>query len=240
MATRNSKMTGEEALEKIISGNGSGTKRKLQDKETSESKIAKCLGPLADGLADPNLFLTTALKVLVPLYNRCSDNVHQTSARLLSSSLISSESVLKREAKSWLSAIKRRLCGRRSIHRPFYAEITRDMPYDFFAVIVKVTQSMPGFCQPFYFHDHNRKGEVISFTNMRLVMELLSFLSGYTEPEVATYFKRKLTGMKSGHKVAVLASESKDFAFFYKIRAGKFTISFNFGEWNAAGFPQHG
>ena len=66
-----------------------------------------------------------------------------------------------------------------------------------------------------------------------------ALLSGYPEKEVATYFKRNLTGPKAGHKVNVIANKSKDFAFIYKQRQGKFSISFNFVEWNVNGYPQH-
>ncbi len=70
-------------------------------------------------------------------------------------------------------------------------------------------------------------------------MELLALLSGYSEKEVSSYFKRNLTGLKAGHKVNVIANESKDFAFIYKQKQGRFSISFNFGEWNVNGYPQH-
>ena len=69
---------------------------------------------------------------------------------------------------------------------------------------------------------------------------LLSVLSGYGEEPVVEHFKRNLTtGMRKGHKVSIIASDVKDFAFLYKQNQGKLVISFNFGEWNASGFPQH-
>ena len=78
-----------------------------------------------------------------------------------------------------------------------------------------VVKSMPGFCEPFCYFGTNTKGKVISFTNLRLVMELLALLSGYTQEEVATYFKRNLTGQKTGHTDNVIASDSRDFAFCF-------------------------
>ncbi len=76
---------------------------------------------------------------------------------------------------------------------------------------------MPGFCAPLCYLGTNKKGEVVSLTSIRLVAQLFASLSGYSEEEVAaTYFKRKLSGIKSGHKVNVIDSESKDDTFFYK------------------------
>ena len=124
-------------------------------------------------------------------------------------------------------SVHRRLSSKRSAQNPFYTEITRDIPYDIFVVFRHVVRSMPGFCSPFCFVSTNKKGEVVSFTNICLVVELLALLSGHSEEEIAaTYFKRNLSGVKSGHKVNVIASEAKDFVFFYKKRQGKFFIGF--------------
>ena len=139
----------------------------------------------------------------------------------------------------WLSAIYRRLIGRRSAKTPFYAEVTRDIPYQLFLVLRRVVKYMPGFVEPLCFVSSNKKGDVISFTSLRLVMELLALLSGYLENDFATYFKRDLLGLKSGHKVNVIGSDSKDFDFIYNQKLGKCIISFNFGEWNVNGYPQH-
>ena len=96
----------------------------------------------------------------------------------------------------------------------FSSEIARDMSYELFVVFRRVVKSGPGFVEPYCLIGSNKKGDVISFTNLRLVTELLALLSGYSEKEVATYFRRNLTGLKAGHKVNVIASEDKDFALF--------------------------
>ena len=49
-------------------------------------------------------------------------------------------SVLRHEANMWLQAISRRLGGKGSIRHPYYSEIYRDMPYDIFKVIMKLTK----------------------------------------------------------------------------------------------------
>ena len=188
-------------------------------------------------------FLEQAIRVLEPVVelSRAASQVnYHRPTNILTCSSLNSAVIFREESRLWLAAIRRRLCSKRSAQNPFYTEITRDIPYDIFVVFRRVVQSLPGFCAPFCYFGTNKKGEVVSFTNVRLVVELLSLLSGYSEEEVAgTYFKRNLTGIKSGHKVNVIVSESKDFAFFYKKRQGKFFIGFNFGEWNAHGYPQH-
>ena len=144
------------------------------------------------------------------------------------------------EARLWLTAISRRLSGRRTIRNPFFSEISRDIPYQMFAFLVKLVNSTPEYCPPFCYHALNKKGEVISFSSLRLVVNFLVLLSRFSTGKVAMYFKRTLaTGSRRGHKVSVITSDEKDFAFIYKHRQGKLVISFYFGEWNASGFPQH-
>ena len=71
-------------------------------------------------------------------------------------------------------------------------------------------------------------------------INFLSVLTGYGEEQVFEHFKRNLTtGLRKGHKVSIITSDVKDFVFFYKQNQGKLVISFNFGEWNSSGFPQH-
>ena len=84
----------------------------------------------------------------------------------------------------------------------------------------------------------DRKAKTMSFTTLRPVKQLFSILSGLTEREVVTYFKRTLTEKKAGSKVSVIASEEKNMTFVYKL-SNQLAISFHFGEWNTYGFPQH-
>ncbi len=121
---------------------------------------------------------------------------------------------------------------------PFYGEVSRDI--ELFSVLLRLVKTSTEFCEPFCFYASNRKGEVISFTFLQLVVGLLCLLSGYEEEQVVTHFKRNLaTGMRRGHKVCVITSDVKDFAFVYKRKQGRLVISFHFGEWNASGLPQH-
>ena len=144
------------------------------------------------------------------------------------------------EARLWLTSISRRLSGRRTIRNPFYGEISRNIPYEMFNFLVRLVKSTPEYCPPFCYYALNKKGEVISFTSLRLVVDFLVLLSRFSADKVAMYFKRTLaTGSRKGHNVSVITSDEKDFAFIYKRRQGKLVISFNFGEWNSSGFPQH-
>ena len=211
------------------------SKRRRDETESSNSKdrMRKCLQPLFQD--SKSEFLEEGLRLLQPLLELPGS----CPTKILASSSINAAAVFRGESEIWLTSIRRRLCGRRCAKSPFSAEIARDMPYELFVVFRRVVKAMPGFVESYCFVGSNKKADVISFTNLRLVMELLALLLGYPEKEVATFFKRNLTGMKAGHKVNVIANESKDFAFIYKKRQGKFFISFNFGEWNANGYPQH-
>lgn len=100
---------------------------------------------------------------------------HIGPAKILAGSSMNSAVVFQHESRLWLAAIRQRLCSRRSVA----LEISRDIPYELFIILRKVVKSMPCF-------GSNTEGEVISFTNLRLVVELLALLSGYTKDEVAT------------------------------------------------------
>ena len=185
-----------------------------------KKRIASCLSAMVaedTSMRDSTFFVETSTRILAPLYELSRMQVEQgPPSRVLATYPINPAAIFRKESRLWLSAIRRRLCGRHSTKNPYYSEITRDIPFELFAVVVKLVKVMPGFCDPFCYYGNNKKGEVISFTSLRLVAQLLSMLSGYLEEEVVTYFKRNLSGFKFGHKVAVVASESKDFALVYK------------------------
>ena len=122
---------------------------------------------------------------------------------------------------------------------PFCMEITHDIPYGIFSILLRMMKGIDGFCKPFVSFGRNKKAEVVSFTALCPVKQLFSILSGKSETEVVSYFKRTLTGKKCGCKVSVLASKEKDMAFMYKITKVQFVISYYFGEWSTHGSPQH-
>jgi hypothetical protein len=157
----------------------------------------------------------------------------------LATTLLNPAPMLKREVILWLKGISRRLGGRRSIRNPFYAEITRNTPYEIFSVILKMVRRLDGFVEPFCFCSENKKANIISFTSVCLVNELFALLSGFSKDDVAGYFKRSFTGSRKGHTAAIIVTKVKDFAITYKKRSGKLVIGFNYGEWNVNGFPQH-
>ena len=93
-------------------------------------------------------------------------------------------------------------------------ETSRDFPYEIFSVIAKIVGRLDGFVEPFCFHGNNNKAEIISFSSVRLVNELLLLL--FTSETVASYFNRDLSGSRKGHSTAVIVSDAKDFVFSYK------------------------
>ncbi|KAK3705273.1 hypothetical protein QZH41_000068 [Actinostola sp. cb2023] len=236
-------LNANEVAQMLVDDDDDDNSEEVQNVEVEEGiaeKLKECLSGLsvAENEHDrKNRFIESAIQELVFLWDFSKNG---SSARSLLSQPINSGVLILDEANIWLRGIHRRLTGRRSLRRPFYAEIHRSIPRSIFNVIVRVVKSSDGFAQPFCFHSKNRKGEVISLTSIRLVKELFSLLSGLSGAEVMDFFKRKLTsGMRSGHKVSVLVDEHKDFAFIYKYNKGELTISYNFGEWNVCGTPQH-
>ena len=160
-------------------------------------------------------------------------------ARRLCTRTLSAGSILANECSLWLDGIFRRLSGRLSIRKPYFAEITRSIPYDVFVTARQVLGDF-GATEPECYIASNRKCEVISLTSLDLLQKFFSCLSGINLREVKKYFTRKLTsGARFNHKVKVIVSKEKDFGFVYKKSKGQLFIQFNYGEWNANGFPQH-
>jgi len=67
---------------------------------------------------------------------------------------------------------------------------------------------------------------------------LFSILAGYRDVRVQKYFAHTLKGSRSG-KVKLIVNMDENFELNYKYKQGKFTMEFNFGVWNASGFPLH-
>ena len=210
------------------------------EETTLVNKIKTCLEEVATSNIDVEFFVNSGVSMLVPLYDISRRGVAGTpqAAHLLNSRIFAS-TVLRSESRLWLEAIYRRLAGRRRIRTPFQAEITRDIPHEFFSVFCRVIKSIEGFGEPFVSIVANRKTEVVSFTTLRPVKQLFSVLSGISERDILQYFKRTLTGRKAGSKVSIMATQEKNMAFVYKLNKGQLAISFHFGEWNTHGFPQH-
>ena len=162
-----------------------------------------------------------------------------TIRRALDARIVSCASILHSESRLWLAMVNRRLSGRRKIRNPFNGELKRDLPCGVFKVLqwALKSSSLEEFNEPNCYRSENKKGAVISFTSLKSVTTLFTILSGYTEMEVKKFFYRSL--MKSRGKAELIVSEVKDFALIYKYSKGQFYISFNFGVWNANGFPQH-
>ena len=158
----NTKFSVEQVSNKVILP--ANRKRKASDVGNVREDIKKRLLPLFQDSKD---FLEHGIRLVEPLVELC----HAQQAKQQQDGLFRDESRL------WLAAIRRRLSSKRSAQNPFYTEITRDIPYDIFVVFRLVVRSMPGFCAPFCFVSTNKKGEVVSFTNIRLVAELLAYCS---------------------------------------------------------------
>lgn len=176
--------------------------------------------------------------------NTCQDNLCTSSAAYASTirrvleTRISCSSILHSESRLWLIMVRRRLSGRLKIRNPFNGECKRDIPSAIFKALQSALEwsSLEEFNEPNCYISGNNKGAVISFTTLKSVTTLFTIISGYNEMEVNKYFSRTL---KSSVKTELIVNEIKDFALIYRYSKGQFIISFNFGLWNANGFPQH-
>lgn len=153
---------------------------------------------------------------------------------------ISAGSVLDNEGRLWLKQIYRRLSGRVSVKRPYYAEIHRNIPHTVFKAIQVVIQQCPDMIEPVCYSAKNKKGHVITITTIESVIMLFSLMTGLSREEVKPYFERKLRGLKRNrHLVKLIVEDVKDFAFVYQFSKGSMTIQFHYGEWNKHNYPRH-
>ena len=162
-------------------------------------------------------------------------------ANVLSSHTITAGTILDSKARLWLKQIYRRLSGRVSIRRPYYAEIHRNIPYAIVhAMSLVILQCPDEFKEPVCYSAKNKKGHVISFTNLEAVIWFFSLITSMSKAEVRTFLTRKLRGsVRNKHRVKVLVEDVKDFAFVYQQNKGLMSIQFHYGEWNTHNYPQH-
>ena len=69
--------------------------------------------------------------------------------------------------------------------------------------------------------------------------EFFTVVSGLPDEEVVTYFRRTLSGLKTGNKVSLIVNDEKQLLLKYNLRSGHLTLCFHYGEWNKLGHPQH-
>ena len=125
--------------------------------------------------------------------------------------------MVQKEARLWLTFVSRRLSGKRTIRNPFYGEISRDIPYEMFSLLVILVKGTSEYSPPFCYYANNKKGEIVSFTSLRLVVDFFVLLSQYSAEEVSMYFKKTIaTSSRRGHNISIITSDEKDFAFIYK------------------------
>ena len=209
----------------------------VKDKENdTEKRLSDCLANFEgrEGF-DGTLFVKTAAKLLLPLVNVCETSVKPTPDmetpdifKIMVSSSINLAVILKSESQLWLKRIYRRLAGKTNMRRPYYSEIQRDMPVEIFLSLCRLLCIFPEFREPYFYNVGNKKAKVISFTH-----------TGKSVEEVAEHFERTLSAQRKGHITKVIVSPVKDFALIYNFRKGQLTVSYNYGEWNSFGFPQH-
>ena len=132
-----------------------------------------------EGFNQP-LFTRTAENLLLPPLEACRRKEERPEiVRVWLASNVTAAVVLKREPVLLLAGISRRLAGR-SIRRPFYAEIRRDIPVEVFAALVRAIKNSTILelqTQNCYVKG-NKKGEVISLTSLSILTKLFSWLSG--------------------------------------------------------------
>ena len=243
----NFKMAASFSVEEVLQMVVRGEEMEIDDDEVANEEVSladrikECLKEVGSASIDVDFFVNAGVSMLLPLYDlswRRVESLPAVACQILNTQ-IQVATIMRSESRLWLEAIHRRLAARRRVRNPFQSEIGRDIPYEFFRALLRITKSTGGFAEPFVSFGANRKEETISFSSLRPAKQLFSLLSGLTEREVVQHFKRTLTGKKAGSKVNVIASEEKKMFFVYKLTKGQLLISFHFGEWNTYGFPQH-
>ncbi|KAK3746675.1 hypothetical protein QZH41_020589 [Actinostola sp. cb2023] len=139
------------------------------DEDEDEEKLTNCLDSFDGGDSfNKAFFKENAIGVLMPLVQAAkpSNDLGEqpqrlTAAKLLSTININAGSLLMRESRLWLKMIEKRLAGKVSIRRPYYAEIVRSIPYDIFASMNCVIRNADdeSFKEPACYMLENKKAE---------------------------------------------------------------------------------
>ena len=135
---------------------------------------------------------------------------------------VNCRSILRGESRLWLEMIYCNLGGCPKIRNPYFVKCKRDIPADVFSSQL----SKPAI------------RAVISLTSRRSIVMMFTILVGFGDAKVQKYFSRHLKGNRSG-KAKVIVNKDKNFVLHYKYKQGKFVVEFDFGVWNASGYPLH-
>ena len=150
---------------------------------TLTERITECLKEVGDASIDADFFVDTGVSkiMFVPLCDLTRRRLAglPVEASQILNTQIQVDTIMRSESKLWLEAINRRLAGRRRVRNPFQSEIVRDIPYEVFRVLLRVTKSTEGFAEPFVSFSANKKAETISPFSLRPAKQLLSILSGF-------------------------------------------------------------
>lgn len=236
------RLSATEVLQELSFDDGENDLSKEKD---GKSRLAELLETFECGENfDKALFVKSAHEMLSPLVDIhiCKEKETEklpSLPRALCCSTINAAVVFRSESELWLKRIHRRLAGKTSIRQPYYCEIRRDIPAEMFNVLFRSLNVVAEFREPFCYVVGNRKGKVISFTFLPLLKTFLSKLSGRSVNEITQYLERTLKGRRKDHTTKVLVTINKQFALTYVFAKGQLTVSFNYGEWNQYGFPQH-
>lgn len=188
---------------------------------------------------DEHTFKISTLRFGLACFTLCSTPYGNAMKRVLETT-INCGSILCSESRLWLEMLYRKIGGRAKIRNPYFGECKRDIPVDVFIALQSAikSSSLDQFKEPNCYIAGNGKGAVISLTSRKSVVMLFSILTGYREVRVQKYFTHTLKGSRSG-KAKLIVNMEKNFVLIYKYKQGKFTMEFNFGVWNASGFPLH-
>ena len=147
-------------------------------------------------------------------------------------------SIFKDESKLWLSRIYTRLAMKVSIRKPYQSEIVRNIPLEVFLSLKRAVEHTRNHeVAGNLISEENRKCHIMAFTSESAVTSLLTMLSGLSEAEVQSHFRRKLSGRINGR--AEVINKEKEFSLVYKVNLNHCIIEFYYGVWNSAGFPLH-
>lgn len=58
------------------------------------------------------------------------------------------------------------------MRNPFYTEVTCDIPYRIFSILLRMMKGIDGLCEPFVNFGRKKNAEVVSFTTLRPVKQL--------------------------------------------------------------------
>ena len=194
-------------------------------------EATKILRPLRDKVDNFVLFENEVEENLKRLFEKHRNN--QNSIERMRNSVIEVGSIIAGEMTILLKKLHRRLSSRNKAHNPWTVQVTRDLPVQIFAFLlrtVKKARSTYGVT-----HSESRFMDIIVYTEENRLVRDMSRFYDVNREAILDYFSKTFQGPRKG-KARVVVSAQKPFTLSYSRKGSYVVIKCYYKFTNAHGY----